>query len=89
MVGVYYRPPGQGEPADEAFFLQLQEASRSQALVLMGNFNYPNKCWEKQAASCKRSGNLLECMDDFLVQLLDRPTRGEVLLDLLLSNADY
>lgn len=27
--------------------------------------------------------------DDFLVQVLDKPARGEVLLDLVLTNADY
>jgi len=32
VVGVCYRPPDQGESTDEALFLQLQEASRSQSL---------------------------------------------------------
>ena len=44
VVGVYYRPPGQGEPVDEAFLLQLQEVSCSQALVLMGDFNHLDIC---------------------------------------------
>ena len=39
--------------------------------------------------SCKRSRRLVESTDDnFLVQVVDRPTRGEVLLDLLLTNAE-
>jgi len=42
VVGVHYRPPEQGEPPDEAFFLQLQETSRSQSLILLGVFNHPN-----------------------------------------------
>lgn len=29
VVGVYYRPPDQGKPIDEAFLLQLQEEGRS------------------------------------------------------------
>jgi len=33
VVGVYYRPPDQGEPTDKACFLQLQEALRSQAIA--------------------------------------------------------
>ena len=33
VVGVYYSVPDQGEHADKAFFLQFQEALRSQALV--------------------------------------------------------
>jgi len=42
VVGVYYRPPDQEEPADEAFFLQLQEALHSQPLILLGDFSHPN-----------------------------------------------
>ena len=41
VVGVYSRPPDQGEPVDEVFLLQLPEASSLQALVLMGDFNHP------------------------------------------------
>jgi len=39
---VYYRPPDQGDPTDKAFFLQLQDASDSQALILLGDFNHPD-----------------------------------------------
>ncbi|KAK4816205.1 hypothetical protein QYF61_012670 [Mycteria americana] len=46
VVGVYYRLPNQGEPIDKAFLLQLQEASCSQALILLEDFNYPNICWK-------------------------------------------
>jgi len=39
--------------------------------------------------SCKRSRRLLECFDDnFLIQVLDRLTRGEALQDLLLTNVE-
>ena len=44
VVGVYYRLPDQGEPIDEAFLLQLQEASHSQALVPLRDFSHPNIC---------------------------------------------
>lgn len=33
MAGVYCRAPDQGEPDDEAFLLQLQEALHLQALI--------------------------------------------------------
>ena len=89
MIGVYYRPPDQGEAVDEAFLLQMQKASCSRALVLVGDFNHPDICWKDHTASCKRSRKLLESTDDnFLVQVLDRLTGGEVLLDLLLTNAE-
>jgi len=40
VVGVYYRPPDQGETSDEAFSLQLQEALCSQSLVPLGDLNH-------------------------------------------------
>ena len=87
MVGVYYRLPNQGEPIDEAFLLQLQEASHSQALVLLGDFNHPDICWKSSMASCRQSRRLLECFEDnFLSQVIDSPTRGDAILDLLVTS---
>ncbi|KAK4827434.1 hypothetical protein QYF61_017991 [Mycteria americana] len=83
-----YMPPNQGEPTDEAFFLQLQEASRSQALVLLGDFNHLDICWKSSTASCRQSGRLLECIEhNFLTQVIHTPTRGETILDLMVTNA--
>jgi len=48
VVGFYYRPPDQKELTDEGFFLQLQEALHSQALVLLGDFQLPRHLLEKQ-----------------------------------------
>ena len=42
MVRVCYRPPNQGEEADEIFHKQLGEVSRLLALVLVGDFNLPD-----------------------------------------------
>jgi len=81
-MGVYYRPPDQVEPTDEAIFLQLQEASRSQSLVLLGDFNHPDICWKSSMVSCRQSRRFLECIeDDFFSQILTP------LLDLMLTNA--
>ena len=40
VVGVSYRLPDQEEVVDEAFFIELEEVSCSQALMLMGNYNH-------------------------------------------------
>lgn len=39
---VHRRSPDQGEPIDKAFLPHLQEASHSQALVLLRGFNHPD-----------------------------------------------
>lgn len=44
LVGVCYRSPNQDEETDELFYEQLAEAARSPALVLMGDFNFPDIC---------------------------------------------
>ena len=89
MIGVYYRPPDQGEAVVEAFLLQMREALCLWALILVGDFNHPDISWKDHMANCKRSRRLAESIDDnFLVQILHRPTRGEALLDLLLTNTE-
>jgi len=88
VAGVYYRLPDLGEPVDKDFFLQLQEAFCSQALVLLGDFNYPDICWKSSMMSCGQSRRLLVHMEDnFLSQVIDSPSRGDVILHLLVTNA--
>lgn len=86
VVGVYYRPLDQED--DEAFYRQLQVASHSQALVLMGDFNHPDICWEDNTAQNKQSRSLLQnTAGNFLMQVVGEPTRRGVQqqLDLVLT----
>ena len=67
--------------------LQLQEASPSKSLILMGVFNHPDVYLERNTVGCKQSRRLLEYTEDnFLVQVLDISTRGEALLHLVLTS---
>ncbi|GAB0204964.1 hypothetical protein GRJ2_002962000 [Grus japonensis] len=89
IVGVCYRPPDQGDQADEAVYRQIGAASRSQALVLMGDFNHPDICWRDNTAEHKQSRKFLECVDDnFLLQVIEEPTRRGAMLDLVLTNKE-
>jgi len=64
VVGVYYRPPDQRETVDEAFLLQVQKASRLQALVLLVDFNHLEICWKSSTVSYRQSRRVLECVED-------------------------
>ncbi|KAK4815431.1 hypothetical protein QYF61_002646 [Mycteria americana] len=89
VVGVCYRPPNQDEETDELFYKQLGEASRSLALVLVGDFNLPDVCWKYNTAERKQSRRFLERVaDNFLTQLVSEPTREGAPLDLLFTNRD-
>ncbi|KAK4822159.1 hypothetical protein QYF61_010420 [Mycteria americana] len=89
VVGVCYRPPNQDEETDELFYKQLGEASRSLALVLVGDFNLPDVCWKYNTAERKQSRRFLECVaDNFLTQLVSEPTREGAPLDLLFTSRE-
>ena len=71
------------------FYEQLAEAARSLALVLMGDFNFPDICWEYNLAQKKQSRRFLEYMgDNFLMQLVREPMRRAAPLDLLFTNRE-
>ncbi|XP_053905560.1 uncharacterized protein LOC128849191 [Cuculus canorus] len=89
VIGVCYRPPSQEEAADELFYKQLGTVSKSLPLVLVGDFNFPDVCWEYNTAERKQSRRFLECMEDnSLAQLVSEPTREGAFLDLLFVNRE-
>ncbi|TRZ20521.1 hypothetical protein HGM15179_006655 [Zosterops borbonicus] len=89
LLGVCYCPPNQEEEVDNLFYEQLETVSESSALVLVGDFNLPNICWELNTAEKRQSRQFSECMDvNFLLQLVGEPTRGGTMLYLLFTNRD-
>jgi len=89
IVGVYCKPPDQNEEVDEAFYRQLKVASQSQALVLVGDFNYPDISREDDTARLMQSGRFLQSINSgFLMQVVEEPMRTGMLLDLVLTNKE-
>jgi len=89
IEGVCYRPPDQEDCVDEALYRQIGTASRSQTLILTGNFNYPKICWRENTAVHKQSRRCLECIDDnFLLQETEDLARRGAMLNLALTNRE-
>ncbi|KAF4793362.1 hypothetical protein TURU_112092 [Turdus rufiventris] len=89
LLGVCYHPPNQEEEVNNLFYKQLDNISGSSAIVLVGDFNLLDICWELNTAEKRQSRKFLECVEDnFLMQLVGEPTRGMVMLDLLFANRD-
>ncbi|TRZ16488.1 hypothetical protein HGM15179_010617 [Zosterops borbonicus] len=65
------------------FGVTSKEASPSQAVILIRDFNHLDVYWVRNTTGWTQSRRLL----DFLIQVLDKSTR-EVLLDLVLTNAN-
>lgn len=68
--------------------LQLQDFLCLQAIILVRVFNQQNVFYKGNAMGSKQSRRHLSSLDSFLVQLLHKPTRVEVSLNLVLTNAE-
>jgi len=74
---------------DEALYKQIEAASCSQALVLMGDFRHHHVCWKDNTAGRKQSRRFLDCVvDNFLLQVIEESTRRGAMMDLLLTNKE-
>lgn len=87
-MGVFYRSPDQQEEMDEVLWRQLEAASKSQEVVFVGDFNYPEMCWRSCTAKHKQSRRSLESLDhNLLSQAVEVSSRNSV-LDLTLRNRE-
>ncbi|CAM4591395.1 unnamed protein product [Caretta caretta] len=93
LVNVYAQTSG---PEQLQFYQRasafLGTLDSHECLVLGGDFNTTLEehiCWESNTAVHRQSRKFLENVgDNFLVQVLEEPTRGRALLDLLLTNRE-
>ena len=86
FVGVYYKSPSLSKENEELFFQSLKY-NHFDRVVLIGDFNYPDIDWVNMQAEKQNSRTFLNIMqDNFLVQHVDHPTRGNAILDLLFTS---
>ncbi|KAF7252758.1 hypothetical protein EYD10_02105 [Varanus komodoensis] len=89
VVGIYYHPSSQKEDKDATFEKQLASISKKNDVVIMGDFNFPDICWDTNSAKHGPSKRFLTCVvDNFLQQKVEEGTRGSAILDLILTNRD-
>ncbi|TRZ07386.1 hypothetical protein HGM15179_019724 [Zosterops borbonicus] len=75
VLGACYRPPSQEEDVDNLFYKQLENVAGSPALVLVGDFNLPDICWEPNTAEKRQSRKFLECVEDNFLSQLEEAVR--------------
>ena len=55
----------------------------------MGDFNFPDICWNYNTGEREQSRRFLECVgDNLLTELVKEPMRGSEILDLLFVNKE-
>ena len=84
LLGLCYRRPMSTKEEDEGMLQKIELASRSRAII-MGDFNYPDIDWEILQTTGNGRNFLNGINDAFLTQHVREATRGNNVLDLVLS----
>ena len=87
----WYRPPSSSIDHIESFREELERLSESTyGVIVLGDLNIHHRQWLYFSNADTPEGELLKdiCDDHDLRQLVDKPTRGNYLLDLCLTNLE-
>lgn len=94
LVCVRYRPPNGGPEFLQEFyrFLKCADVSRYKDIIILGGFNYPSIYWldDSGFSDITTDRGFTDILHEAgLFQLLNSPTRGKNVLDLLLITNEY
>ena len=84
-IGVCYRSPTASAQENEMLLEVINNVAKSKVLLLVGDFNYPMIDWVMQDSAGPGMEFLDVVQDNFLWQHVDQATRGDNILDLVLS----
>ena len=84
-LALVYRPPNNSEINNTNLINQIKD-NCSESTILIGDFNYPHINWETFGASTDFVNFRGLCLDKYLIQMVTESTRGENILDLVLTN---
>ena len=88
-VLVTYRPPHQTQEKDEELYRKLGQEVNNKLSVVMGDFNAAVNWDSMNSASYTEGTRLLDFVNsEFLHQWVHKPTRGENILDIVLTTED-
>ena len=99
LFACLYRPPDSEDTAFHSLMDTLQEkiaeftnGNRSPDIFITGDFNLPLMNWDScsvpTSPPCKAYQRLMDFINDnFATQVVDQPTRGNNILDLVLTNS--
>ena len=87
LIGCIYRSPSSSRTSDDNLNSLLSNMCESYSkCIIVGDFNYPKIDWDLYSGSSDAVLFLDTLNDCSLTQMVDCPTRGEAILDLVLTN---
>ena len=85
VIGLIYRPPAQPVHTDSEIYEQISEVCDSQDTIMMGDFNLPVPTWGEPINLRNGQDLYTNLQESSLTQLVHSPTRGNNILDLVLT----
>ena len=88
ILALVYRPPAQNSNVDNELYEQIMDICNHNDAIMFGDFNLPVTMWGgtlNSHSGCELYSNILESS---LYQHIHEPTRGESILDIVLSTND-
>lgn len=89
LIGNCYRPPDCSHSFVDDLRSSITQATnlcRTDAIYIFGDFNFPEIDWIQLSSSCRNSTEFINLALDFnLSQIVNQPTRGSNILDLILT----
>ena len=86
-IYLVYRPPHQSAESDESLYSNLSTIIRNKFCIVVGDFNCSVN-WKTQTADAESMRLLDFANKEYLTQWVDKPTRGNNTLDLVISSED-
>ena len=86
VIGVIYRPPNLSRNDGKLLWEEIKKASDRNNVCILGDFNFSGIDWKNQLSDNESEDFLEVVQDSFLYQFINSPTRGNNILDLVLSN---
>ncbi|MCP4269647.1 MAG: hypothetical protein GY777_29425, partial [Candidatus Brocadiaceae bacterium] len=89
-ISVVYRPPAQPLDIDTEMYKILEQVTKDNECIIVGDFNLAHINWDSLTGVESESHRMIEFVEDnFLYQLVREPTRGNNILDLVLSTQEF
>ena len=85
IIGVCYKSPNAEKEEIEDLFRVIRCAANKR-VIIMGDFNYPNICWNTMDSDQHGIPFRDLVLDSFLIQHVAEPTREKNILDLILTS---
>ena len=88
VFGIIYRPPNLDRTNSKIIWEEISKASRYNKVCIVGDFNFRYINWRQLTGNLESDDFLEVVQDNFLHQFVTEPTRGDNILDLVLSNRE-